>query len=768
MIANANASFLPDDVIFRVCHACDFKTLAALTRVHKPLQQIAEETLYRKDVELHGIPTAALYAARHNRLATLKKALSYLGPASIHSLVEARGRWDVSSVAQLTVQDDDENLLGESEGEYAEYTEPVSDHHPRDNFDGGYLRFEAGTALHEAAARGHGDMVRSLLEVAADTEAKADFKGTFYEYGSDIEGTHLQVTPLFLALFHKKEEVASLLLKHGASQAVSFDIVSGLPAYGALPLAIYACSEKIVDDLLMHYNADINWGLDTGSWLPIHVVVTQAATVDLLPKLLHAGARIDTPVANRFPPTGSTIIHLVAFLNDEAAASQAIDSLVLAGADINVQLGGMTLLHVATATRNPSLLRILLSRGFEVKHEPDSREGILDLLVEGWHDDNGPGFGETTKQTYRDRVERAISCIQILVGAGAKLHPYNVHSFMDTDPAIADVLQERVSKVPRVPPELWLENFIEEATEDYCGSLNTFAFLLKHNAGRTNRTSRHYWKFIIFCLYHGPKLTRDYVIQFLHKNVHLGRISSEKGCDCLMRLLRNRLYSYSLHGGLVEGLMAADGFNIHATDCFGNTYLHHLVDNRSIKQNDLVATLRALTGSGLDIDAKNRLGQSALHHVASRWAGHLEKYGSAGLQREFSKLDALSTALIFPLATGSKEWLKHNLRELGGKDRLGLKSGDYGDRCMSFQTPTSRRGRARPPNVNQRLANLDVIFGVEPVYFVPDCEDEKFHKESNFVPRERPLRNDRQQVMLLTKAALSRLSVQENPNVTIA
>jgi len=99
------------------------------------------------------------------------------------------------------------------------------------------------TALHEAAARGHKDVTRMLLEHGADVAAKA------------IDGS----TPLLDTAFSGREAPARLLLEYGA------DISVKNPA-GETPLHVAAFQgREAVVQLLLEFGADISAKAHDGS-----------------------------------------------------------------------------------------------------------------------------------------------------------------------------------------------------------------------------------------------------------------------------------------------------------------------------------------------------------------------------------------------------------------------------------------------------------------------------------------------------------------------
>jgi ankyrin repeat protein len=188
-----------------------------------------------------------------------------------------------------------------------------------------------GTPLLAAAWKGHADVVKLLLSHKADFNAKA-------ETGN---------TPLHIAAQEGQQEVVALLLASGAG-------LTNQNNYGETPLHLAAAKgRKDVVELLLASNAPVD-ARDKNGASPLHEAAQNGhqAVVELL-----LARKAD---ANATTETGYTPLH-VAALNDH---EDVVNCLLTATAEVNIRdNNGLTPLHIAVAQGHDRVAELLRQHG---------------------------------------------------------------------------------------------------------------------------------------------------------------------------------------------------------------------------------------------------------------------------------------------------------------------------------------------------------------------------------------------------------------------
>ncbi len=268
------------------------------------------------------------------------------------------------------------------------------------------------TPLHEAAARGHATVTRVLIDHKAEVDAPL---------------RESLVTPLHLAAGHGHAEVVRLLLEKGPR----VDRGDGV-GRTALLHAVEARRENIASLLLKH-GADPRLPAKDGE-LPLHAAVS-AGRVTLLPLLLRAGAELEA----RAMSTGETALHRAAREGRIHAARLLLDR----GARVDARdADGNTPLHLAVSENHEGLTRLLLQR----KADPEAlnRFQAAPLHVAAWF---GCARAAELLVAHGAKVERAMPLHQPAVHRGGT--PLRLAIHQDHPALVRLLLAHRASPLAR-------------------------------------------------------------------------------------------------------------------------------------------------------------------------------------------------------------------------------------------------------------------------------------------------------------------------------
>lgn len=171
--------------------------------------------------------------------------------------------------------------------------------------------------------------------------------------GSDQNGD----TPLMLATYYHADEIARLLLEHGAP----------ISLFEAAAIGDVQRARQMLDD-----QPELGASISHDGWTPLHLAAHfgQLAIVDLL---LSHGADVDARSANGL---GNTPLHAALAGGHRATAERLVER----RADVNaVEEGGYTPLHQAADLGDVELVRMLLARGARIEAKTDEDQTPQDL-----------------------------------------------------------------------------------------------------------------------------------------------------------------------------------------------------------------------------------------------------------------------------------------------------------------------------------------------------------------------------------------------------
>ncbi|KAI9167831.1 putative ankyrin repeat protein L88 [Paramyrothecium foliicola] len=571
------------------------------------VKEVTEEVLYRNDVDLPHNRGAAMWAARHNSLSTLDKALRHnrhTDVAAVYNMVHPDGTGEFESKYRFDVE---------------KFWNSRDDDVPHSWTD--------ATALHLAAFLGHDNIVNRLLDEGDDLEKRAAYSGHF------PGGGPMQVTPLFLALIGRRASTALNLLKRGAQHAVSF--WNGTDDFhSALHFAVLSNLESVVEELLTTYDADVSWGLSDERLLPIHMAALNSPSLDLIPRLINAGSPVNSQVEIGFLGDHPAIFGLLFWLEDEEAVEKAFDIIVATGTPLNLRNNERwTLLQYAARYRLPSMVKLLLQHGLDPNDSEIDGQTPLEILC-AYHDPT------TTYFEVPERGIQAHACVRHLLEGGAIVRRKLVKDFVsERQAALAELIFPYMIDPPK-SEGYWLKALWEVAGLDRAAGINCIAFLIGHCPPRTGKNMQSEWMKLIFRLFGTSDIDHDYVIHLVEQNLSIGRFKTTEGCNSLMRLLRNPSYSHERHSRIRQGLIKGEP-DINVTDRYGNTYLHHLVDNWALNQDNFKIALGWLIQRGLDANQPNHEGQTALHIAAINCRKYIREKSWSQFDRESLRIGTL-------------------------------------------------------------------------------------------------------------------------------
>ena len=206
--------------------------------------------------------------------------------------------------------------------------------------------------IHDAAARGDVKEIEKLLSTDKSLlEKKA-------EWTNEIEGWHLEGTPLHIAAIEGQDDAVVLLIAKGAEVNVKDET-----GYTPLHLAAAKALKKTVEILLGAKNVNVNAETDDKktplllavSGLPVGQFPSEEQRLAVAELLLAKGAN-----PNKKDDKGVTTLHIAA----ANGWDKLVNLLVSKGPDVNaVDNDGKTPLQAAEKSLNPEVAEILKKAG---------------------------------------------------------------------------------------------------------------------------------------------------------------------------------------------------------------------------------------------------------------------------------------------------------------------------------------------------------------------------------------------------------------------
>ncbi|KAF7556665.1 hypothetical protein G7Z17_g1205 [Cylindrodendrum hubeiense] len=225
-----------------------------------------------------------------------------------------------------------------------------------------------GCPIQAAARSGQVDIVKVLLEAGANVNT---LQGRWH-------------TPLRAAIVGGHGKIVQLLVEHGAR--VDLKYKTERPYYNEAPsstlqLAIQHGSADIVKTLLMADPASI----EDGGYMSHPLTLScQQERLDITKLLLEANATIN--LSGRQRPHESKIQGEDASPLHAAVArghAPLVELLLLRGADVNLEVGGLTPLLTAAEKSDLHIVRLLLNAGADVNHFSDSATALSQAVRRG-------------------------------------------------------------------------------------------------------------------------------------------------------------------------------------------------------------------------------------------------------------------------------------------------------------------------------------------------------------------------------------------------
>ncbi|HUU16925.1 MAG TPA: ankyrin repeat domain-containing protein [Sedimentisphaerales bacterium] len=199
-------------------------------------------------------------------------------------------------------------------------------------------------SLHEAAAKGDIDQVKSLISKGADVNSKES----------------MGMTPLHYAALYGHKDMVEFLITKGADVNAK-DLQGDTPVMSAIVGASANCKDVV--QLLVTKGAQIS---------AIHMAA-YLGDVDKVRTLLNQGTDVNTKWAH-----GATPLHLAIV----GGQSEVVKFLIDQGANVNAKSEeGVTLLHAALIYGDNEMVKLLIDKGADVKAADKGDIRLLETLM---------------------------------------------------------------------------------------------------------------------------------------------------------------------------------------------------------------------------------------------------------------------------------------------------------------------------------------------------------------------------------------------------
>ena len=235
------------------------------------------------------------------------------------------------------------------------------------------------TPLHYAAANGHLDIVKILLEHSADIDLVDDhiMDGTklnrtalhrsicfghkevaslIIERGADVNQRDADgFAPLDMAILEDQGDIAETLIQNGAD----INAADGI-GYTALHFAIEDNDIKLVN-LLIKHGANVNVG-DNNLLRPLHLSAKMRLK-EITQILIENGANVNSKTVS-----GGNPLHVALVFGENGKShEEIIETLIWNGIDINDVVIGFTALHYCIFKNYRNYVKILIQYGASLK-----------------------------------------------------------------------------------------------------------------------------------------------------------------------------------------------------------------------------------------------------------------------------------------------------------------------------------------------------------------------------------------------------------------
>ena len=262
----------------------------------------------------------------------------------------------------------------------------------------------AFTPLHLAVFHGRLEVVRVLLDNGANAMLETEEGATalhivspgkydsekhrvgiarlLLERGGDVNARSQAYTPLHLAVFNGRLEVARVLLDHGAS--TKLETKEGATALHIVSLGKYDSEEHRVGmvRLFLEHGGDVN-ARSKNTFTPLHVAVFNGK-LEVARVLLDNGANAKLEIEG-----GETALHIMSRgkYDSEEHRVGIVRLLLERGADVSARSkNAFTPLHSAVLNGRLEVARVLLDRDANAKLETKEGETALHIVSRGEYD----------------------------------------------------------------------------------------------------------------------------------------------------------------------------------------------------------------------------------------------------------------------------------------------------------------------------------------------------------------------------------------------
>lgn len=270
-----------------------------------------------------------------------------------------QGRTPANIVASLEAR----NMMGQKKDPYFEEAARLFSRESMEQRD-----YRGTTAVHEAARKNHGDMLKVMLEKGADVNVAQDEPG---EAGN---------TPLHVACENGNGEAAALLMAFGGDDTIQ-NVKGETPAHLAMKKRRFGGDMRAEDrikviEALEHVDIPGNGGKTPLMMLPD---LDLNMEMEVLPLLLEKGADV-----NRTDEAGNTALMLIA---RDRCYKGVVKELFRAGVDVNGEnRDGNTALHFALRYGDQESAIFLIKKGADYNHANNAGVTPAQLAVEKGYD----------------------------------------------------------------------------------------------------------------------------------------------------------------------------------------------------------------------------------------------------------------------------------------------------------------------------------------------------------------------------------------------